>query len=254
MKYLVFSFDDGRMDTFTKALPILERFGYHCTINIITDFVLNPQKYLEISPPIPMSKEMIVEAQTNGHEVSCHGHKHTNTIEDVRTNIEFLKSFGLDEKEKLGFASPFSCLNDENCSDIYGLIESGELLYIRSGLQTRRESVLFKLLYIFQLLTKSRYAFWRMYKKNIAKKNDERKLLYGVTITNRTTPNQIKYFLKMMPEESVAILILHSISESKADCKSNKWCWYSGYLSELCEFLNANMNISVITQREVWGE
>lgn len=38
MKYITLSFDDGRKDFFTNALPVLKKYNLPATLNVITDF------------------------------------------------------------------------------------------------------------------------------------------------------------------------------------------------------------------------
>lgn len=139
MKYVNLSFDDGRSDTYDIAFPILKKYGLYATVNIISNFVLESEKYQFKSATKAMTIEQILNWQQNGYEVACHGKTHSNTVEDVVQNIRELKQFGVNTTE-IGFASPSSEITPENVKrmGILSLKERGILSYIRSGVQIRR--------------------------------------------------------------------------------------------------------------------
>ena len=39
MRYVILSFDDGRRDFFTNALPVLRKYQLKATLNVVSDFV-----------------------------------------------------------------------------------------------------------------------------------------------------------------------------------------------------------------------
>ena len=73
MRYVNLSFDDGRSDTYEIAFPILKKYGLTATVNIVSDFVINPDKPYFKSASQPMSQEQILEWQKMGHEIPRKG-------------------------------------------------------------------------------------------------------------------------------------------------------------------------------------
>jgi hypothetical protein len=45
MKTIILSFDDARRDFYTRALPIIKKYNLTATLNVISDFILNPSNY-----------------------------------------------------------------------------------------------------------------------------------------------------------------------------------------------------------------
>ena len=126
-KRVAFSFDDAREDTYTRALPILKKYGFPATVNVISDFVLHPEGYREFGSANnrAMTAEQLLDWQRCGMEIACHGSTHENTTEDVLRNIAELQAMGLDT-EGIGFASPHSGLTRENSGEIRALVEHRE--------------------------------------------------------------------------------------------------------------------------------
>ena len=79
-KKIVLSFDDGRLDTFENAIPIMDKYGIPATINITTDFILHPNKYCSFKSAgnKAMSVDQIQEIYKKGYEIASHGNEHLN--------------------------------------------------------------------------------------------------------------------------------------------------------------------------------
>ena len=45
MKTIILSFNDARRDFYTRALPIIKKYNLTATLNVISDFILNPSNY-----------------------------------------------------------------------------------------------------------------------------------------------------------------------------------------------------------------
>jgi peptidoglycan/xylan/chitin deacetylase (PgdA/CDA1 family) len=76
------TFDDGYLDNFTKAAPLLERYGIRALFFITTAFI---EQSLDITPTFksyvglaPMSWDQIGALIERGHSIGMHGHKHRN--------------------------------------------------------------------------------------------------------------------------------------------------------------------------------
>ena len=59
-----FSFDDGRLNNYTIAYPILKRFKCPATFNITTGFVKGEFKQGKLTYGPPMTMDMVKEVRT----------------------------------------------------------------------------------------------------------------------------------------------------------------------------------------------
>lgn len=69
-KSIVITFDDGYMDNYINAYPILKELNINATIFVITDLVDNNKNYL--------SSKQIIEMSKNGIDIQSHTTKHDN--------------------------------------------------------------------------------------------------------------------------------------------------------------------------------
>lgn len=249
MKYISLSFDDARSDTFEYALPIINKYGLTATVNVISDFVINPQKYDFPSAPYAMKKEQIIKWQRDGHEVACHGSTHTNSSEDIIKNIEDLQSFGIDVKN-IGFASPESWLTDENIAEtgIDELKGNGSISYIRTGIQVRREGILYTTISALERICHSKWLYYKLNKKCIIDVFDLPDIILSTAIKDYTRVNQLKYFVNMMEDSRGIILMFHSILPQGNDYYgADHYFWSTNRFEELCKWLSEDEEIRVLT-------
>ena len=251
-KNIVFSFDDGRLDTYENAVPIMDQYGIKATINITADFILHAENYncFKSANNKAMSIEQVLELYNKGFEIATHGNRHTNDPDDVRTSIKILKEWGIDKI--YGFASPESEINPDNISTFKELMDDGTISYIRSGFQVRKRGLLYSALYVIQNVTKSKNLFYRLNKKSVFGNDEKQTLLYGISVTKDTTVDQILYFIDKMPENSTAILIFHSVLESDdLGLGKDKWYWNVERFKELCKELS-NKKCGVIKNSDFY--
>ena len=146
MKKIVLSFDDSREDFYTRVFPLLKKYNTPATLNVISGFVNGTAKMnMPSADNKAMMSSQVVECQQSGLvEIACHGAVHDNTKEGVLRNIEDMKAWGVNV-EGIGFASPTSILTKKNIhtTGIDSLVEEGTLSYVRSGIRTRREGLMY---------------------------------------------------------------------------------------------------------------
>lgn len=252
MKYVVLSFDDGRQDTYSIAVPIMKNSGLVATINVTSDFILTPNNYESFASGAnkAMSVEQVCNSQKDGFEIACHGHSHHNSVTDIRENIRVMSSWGV-KTNPIGFASPNSVITEKNLSLISELV-GDEIVYIRSGRQVRREGLLYSLVYFFQEITNSALLFYAVNRRSLIQKHVNQPFYYGISITRYTTVKQLKYLLEHMPDDSGVIFIFHSVlSSSNEGYGVDKWFWDKSRFSDLCNYLKDNKDIAVITNMEL---
>ena len=252
MKNVVFSFDDARLDTYTTAYPILKRYSLPFTVNVVSDFVVNQEKYtcFVSGDNKSITPQQLVECQKDGNEIACHGHSHKNDVQDVLDNIEALAEFGLDKNLIVGFASPESYVTEKNTFGMDKLVEDGVLKYVRSGIQIRREGLIYTAFSVLERITHSKTLFRYLNRKNII--SNVGWLLPSVAITRYTTVRQLMHFIDKLKDGESVILMFHSVL-NKGDVGYGKDDWYfdAKKFEELCEKLKENDAVNVCTTAEL---
>lgn len=258
-KTVIFSFDDGRADICTVAWPILRQYGLRGTVNVVTDFVLHPQRYQEFASGgnRAVTAEQLHEMQAYGMELACHGSTHQNTVEDIRKNIAELKEMGL-YQPPIGFASPHSELTLENSASVRGLVEDGTLAYIRSGLQVRREGFVYSGLTALERRTHSPYLYAALNRRNILPAAPPRTTIHSsntflssAVVTCHTTVAQLRRLIGTMKDGEGLILMFHSVLRPEdAGYSKDPWYWDAGRLEALCAWLTQQPEIAVRTTME----
>lgn len=252
MKNMVFSFDDGRLDTYTNAYRILKKYGMSFTLNVCSDFVMHPERYkcFESAENKSVTREQLLEMQANGVEIACHGHLHINSIQDVIDNIKALEEFGLNKNSIVGFASPESYVTAKSTFGMDKMVEDGILRYVRSGVQIRREGLIYTALTVLERITHSTLIFRYLNRKNVVSKAGW--LLPSVSITRHTTVNQVAHLIDKLKGDESVILMFHSVL-NKADGGYGKDDWYfdAEKFEELCAYLKENSSVNVCTTAEL---
>jgi len=256
MRYVSFSFDDSREDTYTNALRILNKYGMKATINVTTDFVLNPNRYVFRSAGNrAMTVAQLRECQCSGVELACHGSKHLNTTEDILQSISELNAMGI-KTDKIGFASPSSELTIDNRNDhgIWNLVENGTLAYVRSGIQIKREGIICAGFSILDSVFHSRYLFQHLNKKCTFRGNNNL-FLPSIAVYEYTTVEQILNFLHKMKDGEKAIFMFHSILPAgDGRYGADKFFWDAGKFETLVATISKYTNFTVLTTKEMLKE
>lgn len=258
-KSVVFSFDDGRADTYTIAWPVLKQYDMRGTVNVVTDFVLHPERYQEFasSGNRAVTVEQLREMQEYGMELACHGSTHSNTVEDILKNIAELKEMGL-YQPPIGFASPHSELTVENSTAVRALVEDGTLAYIRSGLQVRREGLVYAGLTALERGIHSPYLYVALNRRNIlpppsrTSMHETGTLLLSAAVTCHTTVAQIRRLIEAMKDGESLILMFHSILRpGDTGYGADTWYWDADRLEALCAWLAQQPELTVRTTVEL---
>ena len=253
-KYIIFSFDDGREDTYRNAYKVLSDKSLPATINVTSDFILHEEKYTCFKSSCNKSMKIseILECQKAGWEIACHGSKHQNDVEDIVLNISELEAFGVDVNN-IGFASPNAEVTEDNCKDIHELLDNNTIAYIRSGRQTRREGIWYSVWTIINQYLKSKYVYWCLNKRNILYNNNKR-FLYSVGISSYTTIKELKYLISRIKKDEAIILVFHSIlKECDRGYNLDKWYWDIEKFEELCDWISHSSQFEVCTTKQ-WLE
>lgn len=253
-KYVVFSFDDGRSDTFSNAFPVLSRYGFTATVNIATDFINNPQNYKNFKSAgnMAMTWDEILILQENGWEIASHSHTHVNDGEDVRISREELQKHGI-HTDVMGFASPNSVVDRNNYLQLKENMPA-EICYMRSGLQVKREGLVYAGLTLLNRWIKS--------PKLLCLLNNRCKLKMKPTLTNEPMLSvgisadmpvkSVISLLKRLSENECYILMFHSILSKREDVqKVDDWWWDIEKFEKLCGWLADQKDYQVLTTKQL---
>ncbi len=253
-KLISLSFDDGRADTYTNAIPILRKYEIPATINVISDFIDHPDKYrMPCCHNGSMTVEELRECEKIGFELAAHGATHQNSAEDVVSCVSRMEQWGLNTAS-IGFASPYSYLTKINTSLIDELTNKCKLRYIRSGIQTRREGFLYAGLTLIMRKTRSRWLFWKLNKRCVLG-SERGTFLLSVTVASTTTVEQLRYFVDRLQDNQAVIFNFHSILRpGEPGYGEGTWYWDSGRLDAFCKFLHQSRQLKAVRTIDLIGE
>ena len=254
MKKIVLSFDDSREDFYTRVFPLLKKYNMPAVLNVISGFVNGTAKMnMPSADSKAMTSAQVVECQQSGLvEIACHGASHDNTKEGVLRNIEDMKAWGVNV-EGIGFASPTSILTKANIHEtgIDTLVEQGILSYVRSGIRTRREGLIYSVFTLLDSKIHSNCLFYRLNKRCIIDTPIPSILLSVAVNSYHTLPQVTKLIRKMKDGESV-ILNFHSVlRKTDVGYGKDKFYWEEGKFVELIKILNAADIVKVCITKEL---
>ena len=260
MKTIILSFDDARSDFYCRALPIMRRYNIPSTLNVVTNFLNDVEGFPHVSCSkysIGLTTTELLECHKSGLvEIACHGANHINTKEDVEQNIIELRKIGIQEPV-FGFASPNSELTEQNKNEkgIWTLKEEGKLLYVRSGIQIRREGNVYTALSLLDSFIHSNILFWRLNRHNIIKQRNlsQIHILPSVTIFMYTKLHQLKYLIERADDASIIILMFHSILQ-KGDngYGQDKFSFDADIFDALCKELKSRKDIQICMTKDLF--
>jgi len=106
---VVITFDDGNIDNYSNALPILKKYGFVATFYIVETYINGAEM---------ISTDQVKELIQNGWEIGSHSSTHPhlpNISEDLLAGEIRMSKLGLEEKLGVpvnSFAYPFGEIND----------------------------------------------------------------------------------------------------------------------------------------------
>lgn len=260
MKYIAFTFDDGRSDNYLLAKRIMDKYQFCGTVYITTGFIDNTWEDKDVlqSPTRPLTVEEINRLHSSGWEIGLHGDKHKTQINDMRTALDKLQSWGITNCD-WGISVPNSSASE---AEINALLESeygNKIVYIRRGRRCNTAKFKNKVLYVLYSVLKSKSAYHRFNAENVFSYNKEnRSNIPSVVVKSNDRADLVIDFIKTVPDNSVVVLMLHSIlSSDHAMCGKDPWSWDEKNFEILCSALKDmenNNNLKVKTLMEIIKE
>lgn len=206
------NFDDGRVDTYTVAYPILSKYSLPATINITTGYIESGNDNIISDIKVaPMAINMLKELSLNPNiEIAGHGHWHKNSKEDIITGIRHLKQL-IPFQLTWGFASPGTNLSYNYYKEIRKSLEEEGVSYVRLSLRYlsrhQLKKILRKVSRVIHIPAFYAYAY-----KDTLQDSISENILYSIPILSTITVNEIHAVIKRaIRENKTCILMFHSI-------------------------------------------
>ena len=237
MKYIAFTFDDGRSDNYLLAKQIMDKYEFCGTVYITTGFIDGTWSEKDIlkSPNRPLTSDEILKLGNAGWEIGLHGDKHKTEVNDMRNALNKLQSWGVNNCE-WGISVPNSTVTEAEIDNILNSEYGDQIAYIRRGRKCNTSKFRNKMLYFMYSVLKSKIAYRNFNFENIFSfKNFNKTNIPSVVIKFSDSADLILDFIKTIPDESAVVLMLHSIlSSNHAMCGKDPWSWDEKNFEKLC--------------------
>lgn len=251
--YVCFSFDDGRIDNYTIAYPILKKYKLSATFNITTGYVEGKFEKNRLTNADPMTVNMVRElSQDPMIEIAGHGYWHKNSIDDILQGISALKQhLGSDRIE--GFASPGTGLDLSYYHQHKQELLNSGVNYVRLSLRylslAKVKILIRKISRILPSPILYRWAYQDTLMDTV--KND---ILYSVPVLSGVSVSQlislVNYAIK---KQKICILMLHSIVDD-GQVRDN-WDFEKSKFESLCQYLQNKQSqgkVEVVTTKKAY--
>ena len=232
-----FSFDDGRIDNYTIAYPILKEFGLPATFNITTGFISRELVSKGLTLADPMTEDMVKEIGNDEKmELAGHGHLHRNSLEDISDGITHLRT--MSRESEFGFASPGSGLQIPFYHSSKAEFNAMNIVYIRTSLRYKTNSLIKLFVRRVCRVIHLPFLYSYSYSDTLLGKEDC-DVLYSVPVVSTITVKEIKALINRAAKEKKAlILMMHSIVPDRqirdlCDFEESKFREICKYLKEM---------------------
>lgn len=241
MKYIAFTFDDGRSDNYLLAKQIMDKYQFCGTVYVTTGFIDGTWEGKDVlkSPTRPLTVDEIKELHASGWEIGLHGDKHQTQVDDMRTALDKLQLWGI-ENGNWGISVPNSDTNETEVATILASDYGGKIAYIRRGRKCDTSQLKNKVLYVLYSVLKLKWAYRHFNSQNILPLDRiDRSNISSVVVKSNDDPDLIIDFITKLPENTAVVLMLHSILPvDHAMCGKDPWSWDEKNFENLCLQLN----------------
>lgn len=237
MKYLSITFDDGRVDNYEVAFPIMKQYDLVGTIYCTTGYIdgsWQPKSWKSAGKPL--SIEQLYVLRQEGWEIALHGDKHITDMDDLSNALTKMNAWGFDAKN-YGFSMPNSVSEESRYREFVKTYLGREILYIRKGRKTDTGKLSNKLLFACYRYLGCQMAYDLFNKPNVIKTDHiDSENIYTVVVRCEDKPQMITRFLEQLPDESWIVLMLHSIlPETNPVYGVDPWNWSKDRFNFFCQ-------------------
>lgn len=260
MKYVSFTFDDGRRDNFTYAYPIMKKYGISGTLFCTTGYIdgtwQKDESWHSAGEPIRLNE--LKELKKNGWEIALHGDKHTTEVNDLKSASQKMMQWGFSNRP-IGFSMPNSNISKEKLDAVVGAYLGSELMYIRTGRKIDTKSLFTKILFVLYTYGHMQWAYNKFNNDNLIElTNIDRKQIYSIVIRCGDDPVMIARFIEQMPDNTYAVLMFHSVlPEESQYYGTDPWNWslvdFQSFCEEIDKLRNAD-KVQMVTLEQVMKE
>lgn len=231
------SFDDGRIDNYKVAIPILRKYGLKATFNITTGYVDKTGENLPFPLP-PMSVENVKEIYDDSlFEIAAHGDMHQNDYDDISAGIAKMEEWLKNDNrfEMVGFASPGTgFIKDEN---LVNRLKKINVKYIRLSIKYNKFRPL-KVLSRKIARATNLALFYKIAYKDTCFNTLEDIYVPSIPVLHQTTFNQIKAIINYaVSTNKNVVLMLHSIVKKGDAAYDDNWSMDAEKFEKLCSLL-----------------
>lgn len=238
MKYISFTFDDGRIDNYNIALPIMKKYNLTATLFCTTGYVDGSFKHNGWkSSPGAISVDSLKELQKEGWEIALHGDCHTTDLQDTIESKNKLEKWGIGNGE-YGFSIPNSNATQEKIEEIKN---SGLVSYIRKGRNINTKSLRARILFGLYTYLNSNKAYRKFNLPNInTLPLKDPYDICSVVVRSGDRPKHLLDFLEVVPDNTWTVLMLHSILPATHKKHNlDPWSFSEESFLELCKGVSA---------------
>ena len=234
--YISFSFDDGRIDNYTKAYPILKKHNLPATFNITTGYIEGKIRKGTLTYADPMNIDMVKEIyQDSTMEIAGHGYWHRNTLEDIVLGVGKLNALlNLSWGVICGFASPGTGLDIDYYQKHKRELRDNGIEYVRLSLRylshPQIKTFIRKVSRVLPFPFLYKWAYLDTLMDSI-----EDDLIYSVPVLSSISISQLKSLIKgAIRRKKICVLMFHSIVED-GDIRDH-WDYERSKFEELCRY------------------
>ena len=226
MKFLALTFDDGRSDNYLLAKQIMDKYKFRGTVYVTTGFIDGTWDGSDVlgSPTRPLTVSEVNELVSYGWEIGLHGDKHKTEVDDMRAALNKLHLWGVNNCD-WGISVPNSSADETEIDAILKSEYGNKIAYIRRGRMCDTAKIRNKILYALYSVLKLKRAYRIFNSENVLpcdRINSSN--IPSVVVKSNDRADLIIDFVKSLPDNSVMVLMLHSIlSSGHAMCGKDPW-------------------------------
>ena len=252
---IAFSFDDGRLDNYTNAYPILKKYHLPATFNITSGYIKGNIDREKFDFPEPMTIDMVREIFNDPlFEIAGHGNQHINTKDDIVSGIKDLQELLNTENlnsEANGFASPGSDLTEEMYRNMKSALTSNHINYVRISCRYRSFKMFKVLFRKISRIIKWPWIYKTAYQDTLMSEVNDG-ILYSIPVLSSVTPEQLKAIIGLaVKEKQACVLMLHSIVAQEE--MRNTWDYRKDHFERLCKILSDYQKSNLLEVKTTMG-